>query len=152
MIKFLNYLFSLIICFNLIFIPAANAGEIVAAGETLTEESYVFTVEEATSLMQRIQELEAKEAELVKYKELEEVRLKQIDLYKLNEEFYITQIDRYKQIDLTNQDLISKYQKRDKLNGLEKAGYFILGVGLSFGAISAANAIVANQHATFANF
>lgn len=152
MIKFLSYLFSLIICFNLIFIPVSNAGEIVAAGTTLSEESYVFSVEEATSLMQRIQELEAKEAELEKYKELEEVRLKQIDLFKLNEEFYLTQIDRYKQIDLTNQNLIDKYQKRDKLNGLEKAGFFILGVGISFGAISAANAIVVNQNSAFANF
>lgn len=152
MIKFLNYLFSLIICFNLIFTPAANAGEIVAAGETLTEESYVFTVEEATSLMQRIQELEAKEAELEKYKELEEVRLKQIDLYKLNEEFYLTQIDRYNKLDSTNQELIQRYQRRDKLSSLERAGYFVLGVGLSFGAISAANAIVSNQNAAFANF
>ena len=144
MIKFLNYLLSPIICFNLIFISVANAGEIVAAGETLTKESYVFTVEEATSLMQRIQELEAKEAELAKYKELEEVRLRQISLYKINEEFYSSQIERYKQIDLTNQKLILRYQKREKLSGLERAGYFALGVGLSFGAISAANAIVAN--------
>ena len=152
MIKFLNYLFSLFICFSLVLAPVANAGEIVEAGTTLSEESYVFTIEEATSLMQRLEELEAKEVELDKYKELEQVRLSQIDLYKLNEEFYLTQIDRYKQIDLTNQRLIDRYQRRDRFSGLEKAGFFVLGMGISFGAISAANAIVVNQNAAFANF
>tara|TARA_B100001094_G_scaffold333180_1_gene409304 strand:+ start:1362 stop:1820 length:459 start_codon:yes stop_codon:yes gene_type:complete len=152
MIKFLNCFFFSIICFSLVVVPAANAGEIAEAGTTLSEESYVFTIEEATSLMQRLEELEAREAELARYRELEEVRLRQIDLYKVNEEFYLTQIDRYKQIDLTNQSLINRYQRRDKLNSLEKAGFFVLGVGISFGAISAANAIVANQNAAFANF
>lgn len=142
MIKFLNYLFSIIICFNLIFIPVASAGDITPAGTTLKKESYVFTVEEALSLMKRIEELEAKEKELEKYKELEDIRVKQIDIYKLNEKFYTTQIDRYEEIDLRSQDLILKYQKKDRLNNLEKAGYFILGVGLSFGAISAANALI----------
>lgn len=152
MMNFINYLFSFIICCTLILSPCAYAGEIVPAGTELSEESYVFTIEEAADLMQRLQELEQKEKELEKYKELEQVRLQQIDLFKLNEGFYTTQIDRYKQIDLTNQKLIEKYQRRDKLNSLEKAGFFVLGLGIAFGSISAANAIVANQNAAFANF
>ena len=131
---------------------AAQSGEIMPAGSELTGESYVFTIEEATSLMQRIEELELKEKELQKYIELEEIRLKQIDLFKLNEEFYEAQIDRYKEIDLTSQKIIEKYQKRDKLSNLEKAGVFVLGMGIAFGSISAANAIIANQSAAFANF
>lgn len=152
MINFLNYFFSFVICLSLIVSPCAYAGEIMQAGSELSEESYVFTIEEATELMQRIEDLESKEKELEKYRELEEVRLKQIDLFKINEEFYSLQLDRYKEIDLTNQKIIEKYKKRDKLSGLEKAGFFVLGMGLAFGSISAANAIVANQNATFANF
>jgi vacuolar-type H+-ATPase subunit I/STV1 len=152
MINIVNYLFSLILCLTLIAAPCARAGEIMQAGSELPRESYVFTIEEATDLMRRIEELEAKEKELDKYKELEDIRVRQIDLFKINEEFYASQIDRYKEIDLTNQKIIEKYRRRDKLSGLEKAGFFVLGMGLAFGSISAANAIVANQNSAFANF
>ena len=76
---------------------------------------------------------------------LEAVRQSQIDLFTTNEEFYNLQIDRYKQLDLTNQALIDRYQRRDRLQSLENAGFFVLGMAITFGSIAAANAIVANQ-------
>ena len=142
---FLRTILSFIISFSLIFSSTALAGDIMPEGTVLQEESYVFTVDEATALMQRVQELEAKEAELERYKELEQVRLSQIDLFKLNEDFYSIQIERYQQLDSTNQLLIQRYQRRDKLQTIENVGFFVLGMAITFGSISAANAIVSNQ-------
>lgn len=143
--NFIRIIMSSIISFSLIFSNIALAGDIMPQGTVLEEDSYVFTVEEATALMQRVQELEEKELELEKYKELEEVRQSQIDLFTVNEEFYTLQIDRYKQLDITNQALIDRYQKRDRFQVMENAGFFVLGMAVTFGSIAAANAIVANQ-------
>ena len=143
--RLVKLIMSSIISFSLIFSNIALAGEVAPEGTVLTEDSYVFTIEEATALMQRVQELEGKELELERYKELEAVRQNQIDLFTVNEEFYTLQIERYKQLDLTNQDLINRYQRRDRLQGIESAGFFVLGMAITFGSIAAANAIVANQ-------
>jgi SPX domain protein involved in polyphosphate accumulation len=124
--------------------PTAYAGEILPAGSRLSEESYVFTIDEATSLMERLKELEEKEKELVKLRELEQIRIKQIDLFKSNEEYYNLQIDRYKELDLNNQKIINKYQKRNQFSELERAGTFILGFGLAFGSIYAADKLNSN--------
>jgi len=143
--NFIRLILSSIISFSLIFSNIALAGDIMPQGTVLEEDSYVFTVEEATALMRRVQELEEKELELEKYKELEAVRQSQIDLFTVNEEFYTLQIDRYKQLDITNQALIDRYQRRDRFQGIENAGFFVLGMAITFGSIAAANAIVANQ-------
>lgn len=148
----LRTILSFMISFSLIFSSTAFAGDIMPEGTVLNEDSYVFTIEEATALMQRVQELEAKEAELERYKELEEVRLSQIDLFKLNEDFYTLQIERYRQLDYTNQQLIQRYQRRDKLQTIENVGFFVLGMAITFGSISAANAIVSNQSNFQASF
>lgn len=148
----LRTILSFMISFSLIFSSTAFAGDIMPEGTVLSEDSYVFTIEEATALMQRVQELEAKEAELERYKELEEVRLSQIDLFKLNEDFYTLQIERYQQLDYTNQQLIQRYQRRDKLQTIENVGFFVLGMAITFGSISAANAIVSNQSNFQASF
>ena len=148
----LKTILSFMISFSLIFSSTAFAGDIMPEGTVLTEDSYVFTIEEATALMQRVQELETKEAELERYRELEEVRLSQIDLFKLNEDFYTLQIERYQQLDYTNQELIQRYQRRDKLQTIENVGFFVLGMAITFGSISAANAIVSNQSNFQASF
>ncbi len=148
----LRTILSFMISFPLRFSSTALAGDIMPEGTVLSEDSYVFTIEEATALMQRVQELEAKEAELERYKELEEVRLSQIDLFKLNEDFYTLQIERYQQLDYTNQQLIQRYQRRDKLQTIENVGFFVLGMAITFGSISAANAIVSNQSNFQASF
>lgn len=149
MILILKKSMAFAISFSIIFSSNAFAGDIVPAGTTLPEDSYVFSIDEAEALMIRVKELEAKEVELEKYRELEVVRLEQINLYKFNEEFYSLQIDRYKQLDLTNQSLIDRYQRRNRFQSAENTGFFILGMAITFGSIAAANAIVANQNANF---
>ena len=149
MIKFVNILFCATISFSLIFSNICVAGEIVNSGTTLSEDSYVFSIEEATLLMERVATLEKKEEELLRYKELETIRMQQIDLYKLNENFYSMQIGRYQELDLTNQSLILKYQKRNNIHNVENAGFFLLGMAVTFGSIAAANSIVVNQNANY---
>ena len=81
---------------SLVLVPNTSwAGDVIKAGTTLEEDSYVFTIEEATNLLQRVEELEAKEQELNKYKELEVLRVQQVDLYKINLDYSRAQIDRY---------------------------------------------------------
>ena len=60
MIKILNYLLVPIISIGMIFMPinSAIAGDIVPAGTTLIEDSYVFTIDEANSLLKRLEELD----------------------------------------------------------------------------------------------
>ena len=60
-----DILLSFIISFSLLFSNVCLAGEIVESGTTLSEDSYVFSIEEATLLMERISELEEMEGELL---------------------------------------------------------------------------------------
>ena len=117
------------------------AGDVRPKGTVLTEESYVFTLDEATRLLKRMEELEAKELELKKYKELESVRLDQINLYKINIDLYKSQNDRYIGLLNTNQDLIDRYNRRDNLQTWENIGFLALGITLTIGAFFAADAI-----------
>ena len=57
---------------------------------------------------------------------------------------YETARDRYKELDLNNQKIINKYQKRNQFSELERAGTFILGFGLAFGSIYAADKLNSN--------
>jgi hypothetical protein len=121
-------------------IRVSYAGDVMPAGTVLEADSYVFTMEEATNLMNRVIELESEVQELEKYKELEVVRTQQIDFYKLNESFYILQIDRYKDLDMLNRGLLDKYRKRDKLQAIENIGFLSLGIGLTIGSFLLADA------------
>jgi hypothetical protein len=132
---------ALICIFALILPNVAMAGDILPKGTVLTEESYVFTIKDATNLLKRIEELEAKEKELIKYKSLEGLRLKQIDLYKLNLDYSQAQTTRYMGLIGTQGDLLEKYNKRDQLQTWENFGYLTLGIALTIGAFFAADAI-----------
>ena len=146
---FFKQLVTLVTVMSIVFAPSISwAGDIVAAGTELTEDSYVFTIEEATSLLNRIEELEAKEAELARYVELEALRVQQIDLYKLNLDYSQSQIDRYAQLNITNQDLIDRYNKRDRLQTWENVGFLALGMALTVGAFVAADAITDQMEAS----
>ncbi len=132
---------ALICIFALILPSVAIAGDIKPEGHTLTEKSYVFTIDEATRLLKRIEELEVKEIELNKYKSLEGLRLRQIDLYKLNLDYSQAQNTRYMGLIGTQGDLLEKYNKRDQLQTWENFGYLTLGIALTIGAFFAADAI-----------
>ena len=130
------------ICIALLAFPNfALAGDIKPKGTVLESESYVFTIDEATRLLKRIEELEAKEKELVKYKELEALRLQQIDLYKINLDYSQSQNLRYMNLLDTNQNLLDKYNRRDRLQTWENVGFLALGITLTIGAFLAADAI-----------
>jgi hypothetical protein len=132
---------ALICIFALVSSGTAIAGDVKPKGTVLTEESYVFTIDEATRLLKRVEALEAKELELNKYKGLEALRLKQIGLYKLNLDLSQTQNTRYIDLLGTNQDLLDRYSKRDRLQTWENFGYLALGITLTVGAFFAADAI-----------
>jgi len=147
--KILNGIISAMIVSSIIISPTvAYAGDVMPAGTELTEESYVFTIDEATDLLRRVEELEAKEAELERYKTLEALRLQQIDLYKVNLDFYEVQIDRYTHLNGINQDLIDRYNRRDRLQTWENIGFLALGISLTVGAFLAADAITDQMEAT----
>ena len=140
--SFLNQIISLVVIMSIVFTPSISwAGDIVTAGTELTADSYVFTIEEATNLLNRIEELEAKEKELDRYIELESLRIQQIDLYKLNLDYTQSQVDRYAHLNVINQDLIDRYNKRDRLQTWENIGFLALGMALTVGAFVAADAI-----------
>jgi hypothetical protein len=146
---FFKQLVTLVTVMSIVFAPSISwAGDIVAAGTELAEDSYVFTIEEATSLLNRIEELEAKEAELARYVELEALRVQQIGLYKLNLDYSQSQIDRYAQLNITNQDLIDRYNKRDRLQTWENIGFLALGMALTVGAFVTADAITDQMEAS----
>lgn len=139
--KILSFIMVAVISFSLIYTPVAFAGDIVPAGTTLEEESYVFTIDEATRLLQRVEELEIKEQELIRYQQLDILRTQQIDLYKLNIDYSRTQLDYYSSLANTNQNLIDRYNRRDRLHNLENIGFLILGIALTAGAFVAADSI-----------
>tara|TARA_Y100000287_G_scaffold116222_1_gene93337 strand:+ start:4440 stop:4883 length:444 start_codon:yes stop_codon:yes gene_type:complete len=143
-----NSLIIFMCIFNLIVPSTAFAGDVVPKGTVLSQESYVFTIDEATKLLKRIEELEAKEVELNKYKQLEELRVKQIDLYKLNLDYSQAQVDRYAGLLDTNSELIQRYQKRSEIQYWENFGYLALGITLTVGAFLAADAITDHMEST----
>ena len=139
---FLNNILILFLSLSILVIPSVSfAGDVVVAGTKLEEDSYVFTIEEATNLLARIEELEIKEAELEKYKGLETLRLQQIDLYKINLDYSESQIQRYISLNQTNETLVDRYQKRHRLQTVENIGFLALGIGLTIGAFLAADSI-----------
>jgi hypothetical protein len=140
--KFKKTLPALICIFALIFPSVAMAGDIKPEGHVLTEKSYVFTIDEATRLLKRLEELEAKEKQLNSYVKLESLRLKQIDLYKINLDYSQGQNLRYIGLINTQGDLLEKYNKRDRLQTWENFGYLALGITLTIGAFFATDAII----------
>jgi len=133
---------ALICIFALIFSSVAMAGDIKPEGHVLTEKSYVFTIDEATRLLKRLEELEAKEKQLNSYVKLESLRLKQIDLYKINLDYSQGQNLRYIGLINTQGELLEKYNKRDRLQTWENFGYLALGITLTIGAFFATDAII----------
>jgi len=132
----------LICIFALILPNVAIAGDIMPEGTVLKEKSYVFTIDEATRLLKRVEELEAKEKELKSYVKLEDLRLKQIDIFRINLDYSQTQNTRYLGLISTQSDLLEKYNKRDHLQTWENMGYLALGITLTIGAFFATDAII----------
>jgi|TARA_R110001583_G_scaffold16234_18_gene66336 hypothetical protein len=133
MSKILGSILIYMASFVIIYSPINNAiaGEVMPAGTQLEEDSYVFSIEEATRLLERVEELEAKEDALNKYVELDILRDQQIDLYRINLNYTQTQLGYYIDLSHTNQDLIDRYDRRNRYHWLENLGFLALGIGLS---------------------
>lgn len=117
------------------------AGDIKEKGFVLEKESYVFSIEEAESLKARIIELEAKELELEALKKINVINEKTINLYKINEDLFAKQIENNKIISDINNDIIEKYNNKNKYNDFKSAGYFSLGVIVTIGSFIVADHI-----------
>ena len=119
---------------NFLIINNSYAGDIKNKGYTLKEKSYVFNIEEAENLMERIQELESKERKLEAYIELEDIWNNKNDLYISNEAYYKKQISNLEEINSANYNLLKDYSKMRKRNRWENTAYFILGTAATIGS------------------
>ena len=72
-------------------------------------------------------------------------------LFKINLDYSQQQIDRYMAINDMNQDLIDRYNKRDRLQTWENIGFLALGMSLTVGAFLAADAITDHMETTGAS-
>ena len=151
MINFLKITFAAMIVFTLVMMPSLSyAGDIVPAGTTLEQESYVFTIDEATRLLQRVEELGLKERQLELYIALESLRSRQIGLYEYNLELSRTQLNNYRDMQALDQNLIDRYNKRSRFQTLENVGFLSLGIALTIGAFLAADSVTDHMEANSA--
>lgn len=122
----------------------AHAGERVQAGTTLKKESYVFSVEEAETIMKTIQELEfenKKQEELILlYKNLDAVNEEQKDELQGLLDIRQSQITAYEEWVLADSMRIKSLERQKKITEIERWGFFALGIVVTGGAI-----IVADQ-------
>ena len=116
-------------------IVSAFASEEMKAGETLTEDSYVFSLKEAEDLKLRIIDLETKEKKLELYLELSESYERKIEIQNDSIEKYKEYSSNLNEINENNQLIIDKYMKKENLNELRMASYFVLGFCTAFGSV-----------------
>lgn len=129
----------------LIFVQPAYAGDVMEKGTVLKQQSYVFTIEEAKSLMLKLDTLEqelAKQTELLEqYQNLEGVLGRQNSNLKETIEIKELQITEYKSLHQIDLERIKKLERQNSISKYEKWGALTLGIGLSVGAILIADKI-----------
>lgn len=112
----------------------AVAGDEMKSGSVLTQDSYVFSIDEAEKLKVRIQELEKKEKLLDQYILLENLKDQQNTLLKGSVDIKDSQIDLYKKIIIEKDNQIDLIQKRKNKQFLNGAAIF--GAGILFTSLS----------------
>lgn len=137
-------LFNLLIAFMLLVSPA-YAGENMKAGEKLSEDSYVFSIPEATNLMNRLSELE-QEVERQKliideYKILDQIQQQKafnfVDLLETKE----LQISEYEKLHTLDTNRIKQLNRQVNASKFEKWAFMGVGIGITVGAILVADKI-----------
>lgn len=104
-------------------------------GSVLEEDSYVFSLEEAEELKQKIINLEYAEKQLELQKELvKNLELKET-LLEENVQRYQEYSKNLEEINNNNQLIIDKYMKKESLSTFKMTGYFVLGFSLAYGSI-----------------
>ena len=125
----------------LLFPRTSKASEILKAGESVKEDSVVFTIEEAEKLKSRIFELEKKEKVLDEYKDLCSIKDSKIDIYKINESLYKDQLLTYQSIVDIQDKRLEKQRKIESASQYRNAGFFVLGVSVAIGSILIADKV-----------
>lgn len=135
-LKLIDKVIGLLFFFMFLSSPV-SAGERMPEGSILTEESYVFSVDEAKEIMETIEKLEfdvKKKDELISLHEnLDEVNKKQKieleELLKIRDD----QITSYK--DWVNSDAqrIRSLERQQKVTKFERWGFFALGIVVTGG-------------------
>ncbi len=127
---------------TLLLLPrTSKASEILKAGESVKEDSVVFTIEEAEKLKSRIFELEKKEKVLDEYKDLCSIKDSKIDIYKINESLYKDQLLTYQSIVDIQDKRLEKQRKIESASQYRNAGFFVLGVSVAIGSILIADKV-----------
>lgn len=123
-------------------INSAFAGDEMPAGSVLKQDSYVFTIESAKRLQDRLAELEKKEKLLLQYEKLEELYSKKILLYEDNMVILNKKTENLDSIIISlenqNENLIKKVKYNDLENGLIIAGSVVTTI-LAFIAVDYIN-------------
>lgn len=97
------------------------AGDIVSAGETVKEDSYVFTIEEAERLQERLFELEKKEQILIQYETLSSLQEDKIELFLENETIYKERISNLNTIIDELEEINARNIKNQRWNRVENS-------------------------------
>lgn len=116
----------------------AFGSEKVSKGVVLSEDSYVFSLDEAEALKEKIQRLENIEKQFILYKELSHEIDSKNELLLENIEYYKVYSGNLEKMNDNNQLIIDKYMRKENLNNFRLFGYFAAGLGLAFGSVYAA--------------
>ena len=138
-------LFSLFMILNIFLTSTAYAGDYMKTGEVLLEDSYVFNVEEATGLMNKLttleQEVENQKKIIEEYKRLDQIQQQQelnfIDLVETKE----LQITEYEQLHTLDTSRIKQLNRQVNSSKFEKWAFMGLGIGITVGAILVADKV-----------
>ena len=116
----------------LLLIPSiSNAGDIVKKDQCLEKDSYVFTIEEAERLKQRIHELEEKEKKIEEYEKLVSLLEQKIKVIKENEILYKELSNNQKDIIKDYEKLVKNKKRTNLLKNAQNYLFFIAGVTLT---------------------
>jgi len=124
---------------ELLFVGSMLAGDQLPAKTVLQRESYVMSIEEATKLKARIEDLEKKEKLLGQYVILNELLEKQSGYYKKNIEFQDLQIKKYESLMDSKDDQIKILLKQESSSFAKKIILFGSGVLMTAGSIYVAD-------------
>lgn len=103
------------------FSGVSYAGDVVSAGETVKEDSYVFTIEEAERLQERLFELEKKEQILIQYETLSSLQEDKIELFLENETIYKERISNLNTIIDELEEINARNIKNQRWNRVENS-------------------------------
>jgi hypothetical protein len=142
--KLFNFVTILVISLSLVS-GQAFAGEALPAGTVLTEDSYVFSLEEAQELRQQIvaleEEVTSKDEIIFEYKRLDLNQLGQIEgLESLLDirELQIVEYNRMHDVDLSR---IHRLERQSKFAKAEKWAFLGIGISITVGSILIADKI-----------